>query len=197
MLLWDGQNGKFIRRIGNRSTLGYIDMFLLSPDGKFLMTAKWGGRHRNSSIRHIYKISATDCQLTNIIRHDHIPSGRTAIAPDGRTAATGCLADNAIRVWDIQTGKIIKTLGEKFPSNKLLWAYADKYHTQAQTADGYVDLSENQTLSQMRRAAIADAKRNILVSTQKSVSKNSVERSEAEAVEKIWTGREGIIRVLA
>jgi WD40 repeat protein len=196
ILLWDGRNGKYLKRIGKPSIHGYVNMLQISSDGKTVMTSRWGGPFRNKCVRHIYRFSKADLTLVPLKRFKYIQRGITAISPDGRFAATGFIKDSTICLWDMETGEMIKSLGDAAHSQDLLMDNFDEIQTVVETADGYADLAENQSLEQLRRAAVADAKRKALNAGREEVQTLLDKDLKAPLREILWKDKGSAIKIL-
>lgn len=100
--LWNGRTGDPLHRLAIQET--EVMGLAFAPDGATLLSGT-GGRPYLVRIRDV----ATGKDRAVHRGHDSLVLA-TAISPDGRIAATGGGSNNEIRLWNPQTGKLIRTL---------------------------------------------------------------------------------------
>jgi len=102
ILLWDGTTGAKLRSFANQG--GNVGALKFSPDGtKLLSTCAYKGCENTQRIWDV----ATGRQLWALRGHDNnVMAG--AISPDGHYAATAGGNNEAIRIWDLETGNAVK-----------------------------------------------------------------------------------------
>lgn len=104
--LWDAHSGEFVKVLGrvNRS----IGSISISPNSRYVITGI-GGPGSGGNESDVFSIPSGR-KVTSFTKHDNIVLA-TAISPDGRLAATGGGDDNAIYLWDLQSGQVVRKLG--------------------------------------------------------------------------------------
>ncbi|EIN08649.1 WD40 repeat-like protein, partial [Punctularia strigosozonata HHB-11173 SS5] len=92
-----------------RNSKGPFFLLAFSPNGKFLVS---GSR---SGIVQIWDVEVkSDGSLSEFAGPYRVYLDCIAISPDSQLVATGC--SDAIRIWDINTGQLVKRL--RYPSNR-------------------------------------------------------------------------------
>jgi WD40 repeat protein len=95
--VWRFSNGQEIHTLGLRLS---VDSVAISPDGRQLSVV-WGQYHQ--SLEFTNRVRTLQSQRT--FRQGEFLS----ISPDGLTLVSGSY-DSTIKVWDLQTGQILRTL---------------------------------------------------------------------------------------
>jgi RNA polymerase sigma factor (sigma-70 family) len=99
VLAWDRAAGRELRRLDahRAGVLGGVTGLGLTPDGRRLVTAGGDGRLR------VWDTGTWD-RVADWPAH---PKGvnALAVAPDGRTSASGSWSDHTIRLWDLAAGR--------------------------------------------------------------------------------------------
>jgi WD40 repeat protein len=99
-ILWDLASGREIKKLVGYS--GYVGSIAFAPDGK---TALSGGTALGLwDLANSYKFSL---EIRRFEGHSR-PVTSIAVAPDGKTALSGS-ADGTLRLWDLASGRKIKT----------------------------------------------------------------------------------------
>jgi WD40 repeat protein len=123
VLVWDAATGKLQSQLPGPLLSG-AKCLTLSPDGKFLAAS--GGNYAN----HLWDLTTKKEPLVleghrgNVCALVFAPDSRTLISAatdkiiyeDDRFTRSRTIADRAIRLWDVATGKIIKTITDQ-PEN--------------------------------------------------------------------------------
>jgi WD40 repeat protein len=128
--LWDVATGKEIRTLKGHSNL--VGSVSFSPDGKILASGS------NDSTIKLWDVASEQEILT--LKEYSYPVISVSFSPDGKTLASGSLGDTAIKLWDVHSGKEIRTLTLKgdihmvssvsfSPDGKTLASYDDGEHT--------------------------------------------------------------------
>ena len=112
----DTQTHKQIKRISDFIHPIYSEKILLSPDGKLIAML------RNKFAIHVWdvntgklKFKLIEHQMSRLPNHEHMHYHQpfvfegVAFSPDGKTLACGSM-DGTIRFWDLNNGKLKKTL---------------------------------------------------------------------------------------
>jgi RNA polymerase sigma factor (sigma-70 family) len=100
---WDVATGQEIQPLGGH--LGLVEGLLFSPDGRTLLSQGFDKRVVKWDLA-----TGTDQALFGGPANGVL--GRAALAPDGRTLATGERKDYTVRLWDLGTGKELRTFGK-------------------------------------------------------------------------------------
>ncbi len=100
--LWEVQTGRQLQTLEGHSAFAYIHSVTFSPDGQWLASAA-GHRDNNVRLWHV----ATERQARSLAHEGLVLS--VDFSPDGRWLASGS-ADNAIRLWDVNSGNEIHIL---------------------------------------------------------------------------------------
>ena len=102
--LWDVTTGNEIKRL--EAPVGSLPKVKFSPDGKWIVCSNGNG--------YFTKIwnAKTGTELVTLKEHSGSVYS-TAFSPDGKIIATGS-SDGTIKLWSIQTGKVIKTFIHSF-----------------------------------------------------------------------------------
>lgn len=124
---------------------GPIDSIAISPDGRRLASA-------NGDLT----VSLWDFESGKIVRtlpaQQVIATGSQAVmfAPDGKALATGGFRDGKVRIWDVQTGRMIRQFGTK-EGMVMCLAFAPDGKTITSVERGEVRLWEVGTGKQLRK----------------------------------------------
>ncbi len=97
--VWDVATGKSLA--GFAAGAGWVSAVAFSPDGKKLAVVQ----HKKNV--HIFSVR-THIQLQTIEQEASVTS--IAFSPDGETLATGCWHTAEAKLWNVRTGKWLKTL---------------------------------------------------------------------------------------
>jgi len=103
--VWDFQSGKVIRTLNGHQ--GLILSLDFSPDGKLLATG--GGRGKAGEV---FLWDPDVAQPKRIVPRKSPQVNDVAFLPDGQTLAT--LTYDDVKLWDVKTGKLKKTLKDGF-----------------------------------------------------------------------------------
>ncbi|MEK6591364.1 MAG: WD40 repeat domain-containing protein [Nitrospinota bacterium] len=103
IVFWDVKTGNMIKEL-----LGHefgINSIAFSPDGKLLASGGWG--YKNIILWDV----KTGVRIRELHRNEdnHDPTNSVTFSPDGKLLAAGG-SDYSIALWDVSTGKNIKTL---------------------------------------------------------------------------------------
>jgi WD40 repeat protein len=130
-----------------------VDSIAISPDGRLLASGNGAGT-----------VSLWDFESGKIVRtlpaQQVIATGSQAVmfAPDGKTLATGGFLDGKVRIWDVQTGQMIRKFGTK-EGMVMCLAFAPDGKSIATEEGGEVRLWEVSTGKQLRKWASGSVRR--------------------------------------
>jgi RNA polymerase sigma factor (sigma-70 family) len=103
--VWDVASGKLLRAFAHRDEEGL--QFL--PDGRTLLAGGGTGRRQNG----VHFLDAvTGKEVRRFEGHDSRAEA-VAFSPDGRLVATGASGSDPIHLWEANTGKLVRRLGER------------------------------------------------------------------------------------
>ncbi len=100
ILLWDGRDGRFLRKLAQNKT--GVGALTFSLDGKLLLST-CGFRGCSGAPEYVYDVASGHVAVT-YSWHDNAVIA-SALGPDGRWLATGGGANNEIHLWDPYTGE--------------------------------------------------------------------------------------------
>ncbi len=133
--VWDEYDGRQLRVLGK---LPYeIGSLSFSPDGRFLLSTCGGGPPCGAQDQVLWDVE-TGQQRVRYRNHDNIVIA-SAISPDSRLAATAGGGSFPIHIWDMASGRTVKTLvgkgkaiwavGFSRDGNRIAWGETWKIHT--------------------------------------------------------------------
>jgi WD40 repeat protein len=108
VLVWDPIGGKLLRTLRG----GQGRNLVLSPDGKTVAAFGTGNADDpRGAVVYVWDLATGRPRAATTAEHGHLGEvGGVAIAPDGRTVASSCPADNTLRLWEAATGRLLRTL---------------------------------------------------------------------------------------
>ncbi|HZY85561.1 MAG TPA: sigma-70 family RNA polymerase sigma factor, partial [Gemmataceae bacterium] len=102
--VWEVPGGRLVRAFVHRAEVGLE--FL--PDGRTLFAGGGPGSRQNT----VHFLDAvTGKEVRRFEGHDSRAEA-AAFSPDGRLVATGAMGSDPIRLWEANTGKLVRLLGE-------------------------------------------------------------------------------------
>jgi len=114
--IWDSASGKLVKKLVRNDYEGIIAM-TYTPDGKYLVTV------HNFPIKgkHQGVISIWDTETGQLLKKLEMDAGRSvcglSCSKDGRNIASLVYQQNDVEIWDIASGKIVKTVHAPLLSN--------------------------------------------------------------------------------
>jgi RNA polymerase sigma factor (sigma-70 family) len=106
--LWNAQTGEFLRTFSPRR--GGINAVAFTPDGRALVGGGTDGSNGPDSSQHKGVVTIWNAESGELLHAMDRLKGvvrEVAIAPDGRTVASGSSAPGEVRLWEFATGKPI------------------------------------------------------------------------------------------
>ena len=150
LLLWDAATGRRIGRLNGLET--WVRGVAFTPDGNSLVAMSQGSEKPDLP----GEVVVFDVASQKIRQRMAEPTGRPwqiALSPDGATVAAAC-ADGMVRLWDISTGKLVRTLDGHAKGARAVAYSPDGAVLASGGFDGVIRLWNTQTGEQAREVTL-------------------------------------------
>ncbi|MEO6611255.1 MAG: PQQ-binding-like beta-propeller repeat protein [Chitinophagaceae bacterium] len=109
--MWDAGTGELISELPANSSM--ITAFNFSPDGKIMVSTAVD-----------QKVATWDIasgKLLHVLEGHQFPVTLTQFSPDNKTIATSTYFDHLLKLWDLQTGNLLKTVTFRGTMSAIDW----------------------------------------------------------------------------
>jgi WD40 repeat protein/serine/threonine protein kinase len=147
--LWDVQTGQEIRSFAGHTDR--IRAVAFSPDGKTILTGGYDQTARLWDVQTGAQLHVLIGHMSEIQAVAFSPDGKTVVTAGGAVRSTDAAGDTLVRLWDVQTGNLLRTfIGHSKQVNSVAFSADGKYLLTG-ASDGTMRLWDVQTGAELRR----------------------------------------------